>query len=171
MGLPSHQQLSLALADKLAFPVTTTASLADAAALADQWGVRVDDSTLHTTPQAEARTQAALLNVPAGREPERTPTPLAGLMLDGWPVRQRRPGWGRTKTQAPRVLSEPTPSNRHNLVGAGSLLSDPQFISAQAERDLRHHLGSKCVLEPGENLASAVTNDFVQPRAVVHVNE
>jgi hypothetical protein len=136
LGLPSHQQLSLALADKLAFPVTTTASLADAAALADQWGVRVDDSTLHTTPQAEARTQAALLNVPAGREPERTPTPLAGLMLDGWPVRQRRPGWGRTKTQAPRVLSEPTPSNRHNLVGGQAPCSPIRNLSQPRRNEI-----------------------------------
>lgn len=50
-GLTCHQQLSLALEDKLAFTVTATASFADAAALADKWGVRVDDSTLHALTQ------------------------------------------------------------------------------------------------------------------------
>jgi hypothetical protein len=107
-GLSCHQQLSLALEDKLAFTVTATASFAEAAALVDKWGVRVDDSTLHALTQrlgakAEARTQADLPNVPPKREPERAPTPLAVLMLDGWQVRQRGPGWGKRKTQAPRV--------------------------------------------------------------------
>jgi hypothetical protein len=107
-GLTCHQQLSLALEDKLAFTVTATASFADAAALADKWGVSVDDSTLHALTQrlgtkAEACTQAALQRVPAEREPDRAPTPLAVLMLDGWQVRQRAPGWGKKKTQEPRV--------------------------------------------------------------------
>jgi len=107
-GLSCHQQLSLALADKLAFTVTATASYAEAAALADKWGVRVDDSTLHALTQrlgakAEARTRAALPKVPAEREPGRAPTPLAVLMLDGWQVRQRGPGWGKKKAQEPRV--------------------------------------------------------------------
>lgn len=104
-----HQQLSLALADKLAFTVPATASYAEAAALADKWGVRVDDSTLHALTQrlgakAEARTQATLLKpVPPEREPERAPTALAVLRLDGWQVRQRGPGWGKHKTPEPRV--------------------------------------------------------------------
>lgn len=108
-GLSCHQQLSLALEDKLAFTVTATASFADAAALAEKWGVSVDDSTLHALTQrlgakAEARTQAALGRAPAEREPARAPTPLAVLMLDGWQVRQRGPGWGKKKkTQEPRV--------------------------------------------------------------------
>ena len=88
-GLTSHQQLSPALEDKLAFTVTATASYEEAAAVAGKWGVPVDDSTLHALTQrlgarAEARVQEALKSPPAEREPQRAPTPLAVLMLDGW---------------------------------------------------------------------------------------
>ena len=94
--------------DKLAFTVTATASYAEAAAVADKWGVPVDDSTLHALTQrlgarAEARLQEALKTPPPERQPQRAPTPLAVLMLDGWQVRQRGPGWGKKKTQEPRV--------------------------------------------------------------------
>ena len=107
-GLSDHQQMSLGLEDKLAFTLTATASYEEAAAVAGKWGVVVDDSTLHALTQrlgakAEARTQAGLPTVPAEREPKRAATPLAVLMLDGWQVRQRGPGWGRKKTQKPRV--------------------------------------------------------------------
>lgn len=107
-GLSCHQQLSLALEDKLAFTVTATASYAEAAAVAGKWGVSVADSTLHALTQrlgakAENHTRAALQKVPAEREPRRAATPLAVLMLDGWQVRQRGPGWGRRKTRKPRV--------------------------------------------------------------------
>lgn len=107
-GLSCHQQLSLALEDKLAFTVTATASYEEAAAVAGKWGVAVEDSTLHALTQrlgakAEARTQEGLKRVPAERQPERAPTKLAVLMLDGWQVRQRGRGWGKQKTQQPRV--------------------------------------------------------------------
>lgn len=107
-GLTSHQQLSLALEDKLAFTVTATGSYEEAAALANKWGVSVDDSTLHALTQrlgakAEARTQTALKTPPPEREPQRKPTKLAVLMLDGWQVRQRGPGWGKKSTQEARV--------------------------------------------------------------------
>jgi hypothetical protein len=107
-GLSCHQQLSLALEDKLAFTVTATGSYEEAAAVAGKWGVRVDDSTLHALTQrlgarAEACTQAALQRAPAERQPERVPTPLAVLMVDGWQVRQHGPGWGKPRTPKPRV--------------------------------------------------------------------
>jgi len=107
-GLSCHQQLSLGLEDKLAFTVTATASYEEAAAVAGQWGVHMDDSTLHALTQrlgarAEARLQQRLETPPQEREPQREPTPLAVLMLDGWQVRQRGPGWGKKKTQKPRV--------------------------------------------------------------------
>jgi len=107
-GLTRHQQLSLALEDKLAFTVTATGSYEEAAALAGKWGVVVDGATLHALTQrlgakAEARTQATLKTTPAEREPHRAPTKLAVLMLDGWQVRQRGPGWGKENTQEPRV--------------------------------------------------------------------
>lgn len=79
-GLSDHQQMSLGLEDKLAFTVTASASYEEAAAVAGKWGVDVDGSTLHALAQ-----------------------PLAVLMLDGWQVRQRGPGWGKQKTKQPRV--------------------------------------------------------------------
>lgn len=107
-GLSCHQQLSLALEDKLAFTVTATASYEEAAAVAQKWGVTVDDSSLHALTQrlgarVEAHTQEQLKEPPKEREPERAPPPLAVLMLDGWQVRQRGPGWGRKKTKETRV--------------------------------------------------------------------
>lgn len=107
-GLSCHQQLSLGLEDKLAFTVTATDSYEQAAAVAGKWGVEVEDSTLHALTQrlgarAEARVQATLEHPPLERQPERAPTKLAVLMLDGWQVRQRGPGWGKKKTQRPRV--------------------------------------------------------------------
>jgi len=107
-GLTCHQQLSLALEDKLAFTVTATGSYADAAAVAGKWGVAVDDSTLHALTQrlgakAEAHVQQSLQSVPAEQHPQRAPTALAVLMMDGWQVRQRGPGWGKKKTQEKRV--------------------------------------------------------------------
>lgn len=107
-GLSCHQQLSLALEDKLAFTVTATGSYAEAAAVADKWGVRVEDSTLHALTQrlgarAEAQTQAALKQAPQEREPQRAPTPLGVLMVDGWQVRHRGTGWGCSQSSEPRV--------------------------------------------------------------------
>lgn len=107
-GLTSHQQLSLALEDKLAFTITATASYEEASALAQKWGSPVTGSALHALTQrlgarAEARRQAQLKTAPVERQPERAPTKLAVLMLDGWQVRQRGPGWGRKKTSKARV--------------------------------------------------------------------
>jgi hypothetical protein len=107
-GLTTHQQLSLALEDKLAFTVTATASYEEAAALAKKWGVPVTDSALHSLTQrlgarAEAQRQAQLKTPPVERDPQRAPTKLAVLMVDGWQVRQRGPGWGKKKTRANRV--------------------------------------------------------------------
>ena len=107
-GLTSHQQLSLALEDKLAFTLTATASYEEAAALAQKWGIPVTDSALHSLTQrlgsrAEAQSQELLKTPPVEREPQRAPTRLGVLMLDGWQVRQRGPGWGKKKTQQNRV--------------------------------------------------------------------
>lgn len=107
-GLTCHHQLSLALEDKLAFTVTATAAYAEAVAVAQKWGVAVDDSSLHAlTQRLGARGRGAhagtTQTTPKEREPERAPTALAVLMLDGWQVRQRGPGWGKPKAQAPRV--------------------------------------------------------------------
>lgn len=107
-GLSSHQQLSLALEDKLAFTITATTTYEGAAAVARKWGVPVTDSCLHSLTErlgsrAEAHTEKRLKELPREREPDRAPAALGVLMLDGWQVRQRGPGWGKKKTQENRV--------------------------------------------------------------------
>lgn len=107
-GLRAHQQLSPALEDKLAYFGTVTVSYEAAAKLAAKVGLGVEDSTLRALVQrlgakAEAQTQARLQTTPAEKHPERPPTPLAVLMLDGFQVRFRGPGWGKKRTQQPRV--------------------------------------------------------------------
>ncbi len=107
-GLTAHQQLSLALEDKLAFTVTATGSYAEAAAVAQKWGTAVEDSTLHALSQrlgrrAEEQTQERLQSRPVESQPQRGPTGLGVLMLDGWQVRERGPGWGKDQTAEKRV--------------------------------------------------------------------
>ncbi|HTB23124.1 MAG TPA: hypothetical protein VK914_10505 [bacterium] len=107
-GLTSHQQLSLALEDKLAFTITATASYEEAAALAQKWGVPVTDSLLHALTRrlgsrAEQQKQQQLPHPPVEAEPQRAPAQLGVLMLDGWQVRQRGPGWGKRQTKKNRV--------------------------------------------------------------------
>lgn len=107
-GLSDHQQLSLALEDRLAFTVTATGSYGEAAQLAQKWGVAISSSAMHALAQrlgnrAEAATQERLAHAPAEREPQRAAPSLGVLMLDGWQVRQRGPGWGKAQTDQPRV--------------------------------------------------------------------
>jgi len=107
-GLGPHQKMMPGLREKLCFTVTATGSYEEAAAVAGKWGVPVDDSTLHVLVQkagalAEAQTQQRLTTTPAEREPQRAAMPLAVLLVDGWQVRQRGPGWGKKKTVKPRV--------------------------------------------------------------------
>ena len=109
-GLSDHQQLSLALEDKLAFTVTATGSYQEAAFLAQKWGVSISVSAVYALTQrlgrrAEVATQERLGTTPVEKQPERerAPTALGVLMLDGWQVRQRGEGWGKRRTQKPRV--------------------------------------------------------------------
>lgn len=107
-GLSCHQQLSLALEDKLAFTVTATGSYEEAAAVAQKWGSSVSSATLHALTQrlgarAESNTQRRLETLPRECDPQRAPTQLAVLMVDGWLARQRGPGWGKKRTQQTRV--------------------------------------------------------------------
>jgi hypothetical protein len=107
-GLRAHQQMSPALEDQLAYFATVAGSYEQAAQLAGKVGCPADDATLRALVQrlgakAETQTQARLQTVPAEKQPQRQPTPLAVLMLDGFQVRFRGPGWGRKKTQQPRV--------------------------------------------------------------------
>lgn len=107
-GLSPHQQLSPALEDKLAYFATVTGSYAAAAKLAAKVGCPVEDSTIQVLVQrlgakAEAQTQERLKRTPMEKYPARAPTPLAVLLVDGFQVRFRGPGWGKRRTAQPRV--------------------------------------------------------------------
>jgi hypothetical protein len=97
-----------AWAAKLALTVTATGSYEEAAAVASCWGRPIDDSTLHALVQrlgARAQTQAEARydTLPQERAPERAPTELAVVLVDGCQVRERGPGWGKKRTQKDRV--------------------------------------------------------------------
>jgi hypothetical protein len=107
-GLTAHQQLSPALEDKLAYFATVTGSYEAAAKLSAKVGYPVADSTVQVLVQrlgskAERQTQARMKETPAEKAPQRRASQLAVLMLDGFQVRFRGPGWGKKKTQYPRV--------------------------------------------------------------------
>jgi hypothetical protein len=107
-GLTPHQQLSPALEDKLAYFATVTGSYEAAAKLSAKVGYPVEDSTIQVLVQrlgakAEAQTQRRLQTTPPEKAPARAPSPLAVLMVDGFQVRFRGLGWGKNKTQQPRV--------------------------------------------------------------------
>lgn len=107
-GLGPHQKITPLLADKLAFTVTATGSYEEAAALSAKWGCAVDDSTLHALVQragarAEEQTRQRLEQWPAELEPQRQPSRLAVLLMDGWMARFRGLGWGSDKTSQARV--------------------------------------------------------------------
>ena len=108
-GLKPHQKITPGFADKLCFTVTATGSYEEAAQVATRWTQsEVSHSTLHKLVQrlgalAEKQTQERLTEVPTAARPQRQASALAILMVDGWMVRQRGPGWGRQKTQQKRV--------------------------------------------------------------------
>ena len=106
--MQSFQQLSPGWEQQLAFTLTVTTSYEGAAALLRQLGHQADDSTLHRLAQrlgarAEQQTQRRLATPVVQAAPQRAASPLGVLMLDGWQVRQRGPGWGVAKTLKPRV--------------------------------------------------------------------
>jgi hypothetical protein len=107
-ALQAHQQMSPALAEKLAFTTTLAGSYAAAAQVAGKWGCEVDDSVIHALVQrvgsvAEAKTQERLKQAPQESQPQRRASELALLMLDGWFARFRGPGWGKKRTKKDRV--------------------------------------------------------------------
>jgi len=107
-GLSAHQQLSPALEDKLAYFGTVASSYEAAAKLSAKLGYPVEDSTIRALVQrlgakAEVQVRTRLQQTPPEKEPARAPTPLAVLMLDGFQVRFRGPGWGQQRTTKPRV--------------------------------------------------------------------
>ena len=107
-GLSPHQRLSPGLEDKLAYFGTVASSYEAAAKLAAKLGCPVEDTTIRAVVQrlgakAESQVQGRLHLPVLEKEPGRGPTPLAVLMLDGFQVRFRGPGWGKKRTQKPRV--------------------------------------------------------------------
>jgi len=107
-SLRAHQQLSAALEDKLAFTATLAGSYEQAGLLAKKWGCEVDGSVIHALVQrlgskAEAQTRQRLKELPQESQPQRRAGPLAVVMMDGWQVRMRGPGWGKKKTKKERV--------------------------------------------------------------------
>jgi hypothetical protein len=99
-GLSPNQELSPALEEKAAFTVTATHTYQAAAEVSCKWGSPLSDSTVHRLTQrlgatAEAQTQQRLKEVPQEAEPQRAPSELGVLMLDGWLARFRAEGWGQ----------------------------------------------------------------------------
>ena len=143
-GLAAYAQLSPGWQQQLVFALTVTTSYEGAAALLRQLGHRADDTTLHALAQklgtrAEAQTQARLERPAVEQAPARAASEVGVLLLDGWQVRQRGPGWGRRRATKPRVewhewktgvfyLQEQ--AGRKN--GRG-LLSDKAVVSWQGE--------------------------------------
>jgi len=107
-GLKAHQQMSPALEEKLAFTATLTLSYEGAAKVASKWGCEADDSVIHSLVQrlgtkAQAQMQERLQQLPQESEPQRQPSEVGILMIDGWVARFRGPGWGKKKTEKKRV--------------------------------------------------------------------
>jgi hypothetical protein len=144
-GLSAHQQCSPALEERFAFTMTATGSYAEAAAVAAKWGCPVEDATLHALAQrlgqrAEAHTQARLTTAPIEADPQRAPPEVAVLMLDGWQVRERGPGWGRSRSPQPHVEWHELKTGvfyRHDqaaqTAGGRGLLADKVVVSWQGE--------------------------------------
>jgi hypothetical protein len=107
-GVRAHQEFTPVARRRLAFTVSASGTYAEAAELATEWGVPVDDSTLHALVQqvgsrAEEQTVHRLQAPPTEREPERAPSELAVLMIDGCLLRFRGEGWGAKAPAQPRV--------------------------------------------------------------------
>jgi hypothetical protein len=107
-GLGPHQKMTPALQDKLCFTATLTGSYENAAQVAGKWGSSVDDARLHALVQrvgakAQKQVKQRINTVAAERAPQQKPSQLGVLLLDGWQVRHRGPGWGGKKTRQNRV--------------------------------------------------------------------
>jgi len=106
--LGPHQKLTPGFAEKLCFTATATGSYEEAAQVASRWAQTIDDATLHALVQrmgarAEAQAQSRYEQPPVERLPQRGPSALGVLMVDGCQLRYRGPGWGKKKTKKDRV--------------------------------------------------------------------
>ena len=107
-GLEPYQQISPSLQDKILFTVTATGTYEQAAAVVSKWGCPMDDSTVHRLVQqlgarAEEQTVARLKTVPQELALQKPASALAVVMLDGFLVRFRGPGWDKEQEQKPAV--------------------------------------------------------------------
>ena len=107
-GLRAHQKITPGFAEKLCFTVTATGSYEEAAQVASKWAPSIDDATLHALVQrvgrrAEAQAQRRYEQPPQERLPQRGPSGLGVLMVDGCQIRYRGAGWGKKKTKKERV--------------------------------------------------------------------
>ena len=106
-GLSPHQKITPGLAEKLCFTAVATTSYAQAAAVANRWGVAVDDAVIHQQvqrageragQQAEGhRAVSATLSAPP--KPAEPPSALV-IMMDGWRLRHRGADWGLKPVEA-----------------------------------------------------------------------
>src|ERR1700733_2741376 len=86
-----------------------------------KWGGAVDDSKLHALVQrvgakAEEQTRERITTPAQEREPQRKASELGVLLVDGWLVRHRGPGWGAKKTKASRVARHVLQRAAHDQV-------------------------------------------------------
>ncbi len=107
-GLGAHQKITPGYAEKLCFTATATGSYEEAAQVASRWARSIDDATVHALVQragvrAEGQAQARYEQVAQERQPQREPSRLGVLMVDGCQMRYRGPGWGKKKTEQDRV--------------------------------------------------------------------
>lgn len=100
-GLTPHQKITPGLAAKLCFTAVATTSYEQAAAVAAQWGVVVDDAVIHQQVQraGERADQQAEARVSASADTSVAKIPAATtalvIMMDGWMLRHRGADWGR----------------------------------------------------------------------------
>jgi hypothetical protein len=103
-----HEPMTPELEQRLAFTASATGSYEEAARVAQRWGCPSDDSVIHRLvqrigKQAQANTKKRLETLPQESHPQRTPSQLGVLLMDGWMARFRGPGWGKEKPQEERV--------------------------------------------------------------------
>ncbi len=106
--LRAHQKITPGFAEKLCFTATATGSYEEAAQVASKWAQSLDDSTLHALVQrmgarAEEQAQSRYEQAPQERLPQRAPSTLGVIMVDGCQMRYRGAGWGKKKTNEQRV--------------------------------------------------------------------
>jgi hypothetical protein len=108
-GLAAHQKITPSFADKLCLTVTTAGSYEEAAQVAAHWiQSPVSHSTLHKLVQrlgavAEKQMQERLVQAPPEAQPQRSASSLGVLLVDGWMVRQRGPGWAKKRSKKAHV--------------------------------------------------------------------